>query len=239
MRVLALIPARQHSKGCPGKNLRVLGEHSLLIHALHCAYGVRLAVGDCVHPVVTTDIEHPLSESSMALHGGLTWIKRPTELAQDDTAMVDVVRHALTQIEGPLDEIIVLLQPTQPFRQPCHVQAAIALLQESGADSVVSVVELPRTHHPNMQLWISRGLLCAWSQHQLGNMPACRQEMDARPTFIKDGTVYAFRRATVERYGNIYGNNVRPLLMAPEDTCELDTEEQWAEVERRWKERHG
>jgi hypothetical protein len=31
------------------------------------------------------------------------------------------------------------------------VQAAIALLEESKADSVVSVVELPRTHHPNMQ----------------------------------------------------------------------------------------
>jgi CMP-N-acetylneuraminic acid synthetase len=43
----------------------------------------------------------------------------------------------------------VLLQPTQPFRKPEHVQQAIQLLQETQADSVVSVVPLPLTHSPD------------------------------------------------------------------------------------------
>lgn len=153
--------------------------------------------------------------------------------------MLDVVRYVLGQFPetSPID-IVVLLQPTQPFRTPQHVRSAIELLQTSGADSVVSVVELPKTHHAwfqcyrvfaNQRLYPLRG---DW-----GEMQTRRQE--AFPTYIRDGTVYAFRRSTVERYGTIYGQDVRPLVIPPEESCELDTEQDWQAVERRWQAKHG
>jgi CMP-N-acetylneuraminic acid synthetase len=156
--------------------------------------------------------------------------------------MLAVVLHAMSHAPGAPDDIWLILQPTQPFRQTCHIQAAIALLQESGADSVVSVVELPRTHSPELVVAITKnGYVWPWSPSAMwdglawADVPTRRQEVE--PAFVRDGTVYAFRRSTVEKHGSIYGMNVRPLLMAPEDTCELDTEADWAEVERRWKER--
>jgi hypothetical protein len=45
--------------------------------------------------------------------------------------------------------------------------------------------------------------------------------------------VYAFWRKTVERYGNIYGQDVRPLVIPAEETCPLDTPAEWVEAERR------
>jgi CMP-N,N'-diacetyllegionaminic acid synthase len=62
--------------------------------------------------------------------------------------------------------------------------------------------------------------------------PTRRQDMP--PAYIRDGTVYAFWRRTVTRYGNIYGPESTPLIIPPEETCELDTMSDWANVEARW-----
>jgi CMP-N,N'-diacetyllegionaminic acid synthase len=166
------------------------------------------------------------------------WIHRPPALAQDDTPMIDVVKHALEQVPGEPDDIWVLLQPTQPLRTPAHVREAIRLLQEGDADSVVSVVELPRTHHPDLVCHIMNGQLYGihygedgWACYGVARQPSRRQ--DVEPVYIRDGTVYAFYRRTVEREGNIYGTRVLPLIIPPDETCELDTPEDWARLEAR------
>lgn len=151
--------------------------------------------------------------------------------------MVDVVRHALEAVPGEPEDIWCLLQPTQPLRAPAHVQAAIDLLRSSGADSVVSVVPLPATHHPDVALRIIEdGRLCPFDDVTLEMLPTRRQAI-APPAYIRDGTVYAFRRATVTRWRNIYGLDVRPLVIPASETCALDTPEDWAEAERRLQER--
>lgn len=240
MSAIALIPARSGSKGIPGKNFRCLGGKPLFLHAVECARSA-----GC-HPVVSSNelrfatpriqyLEHTIEAFALP---------RPAALAQDDSPMIDVVKHALSEIPGPPEQIIVLLQPTQPFRSPTHVQMAIHILQESGADSVVSVTPLPLTHNASVQLAIDDGWLYPnddqyghdkWGQFSRGWTR--RQQMNQ--TYIRDGTAYAFWRKTVEQYGTIYGQTVKPLIIPPEDTCELDTEADWAEVERRWKARHG
>ncbi len=40
------------------------------------------------------------------------------------------------------------------------------------------------------------------------------RRQDARPAFVRDGTVYAFWRRTLERHGSIYGDDCRPLRIA-------------------------
>jgi CMP-N,N'-diacetyllegionaminic acid synthase len=235
MAVIALVPARSGSKGVPGKNFRRLGGAPLFEHAVRCA---REAGIPARYVFVSTDAEIP---DEPVLDIAYNVKQRPAELAQDDTPMPAVVQHALQQIPGQPDDIIVLLQPTQPLRKPEHVQAAIALLRESGADSVVSVVALPLTHGPQMVSWIEAGRLTPYIDGCSGcgkwEYPACRQE--TRQFYIRDGTVYAFYRKTVDQHGTIYGQDVRPLIIPPEDTCELDTEQDWAALEARWKDRHG
>lgn len=223
MSVLALIPARAGSKGIPGKNFRAFaGGPCLTRLACHAAMDV------CVKDVwVTSDKAPPLPV-------GAQWLQRPSNLAQDDTPMIAVVQHALAQIPGPADQVIVLLQPTQPFRTPSHVRQAIALLRETRADSVVSVVELPKTHSPDVLCSIDdEGSLWPWGVNNWETQPQRRQ--DAERAYRRDGTAYAFWRKTVARFGSIYGNYVLPLMIPASETCELDTLEDWAAVEARWK----
>jgi CMP-N,N'-diacetyllegionaminic acid synthase len=232
---VALIPARSGSRGIENKNFRPLaGGLSCVDLALLCA---RRAEIPAINIHLTTDAEYPDEPPHPEI--AFRALKRPAALAQDDTPMFDVVKHAVDALKLADDDIIVLLQPTQPFRTPAHVQAAIRLLRETRADSVVSVVELPRTHSPDLVCEVIGNRLLRWNQGLEGTLrvvrwPACRQ--DARPAYIRDGTVYAFPAKTLKS-GTIYGQDVRPLLIPADESCELDTESDWADVERRWRER--
>lgn len=196
---------------------------------------------------VTSDIDWASNERVFSEEPAYRWghhILRPAELATDEASMVDVVKHALSVVPGPEDEIIVLLQPTQPLRTAAHVRAAIELLQTSGADSVVSVVELPRTHNPNWQMLVIDGHLLPFptASRVVGCSPTeatvsrdiawmATRRQDLGRTYIRDGTVYAFRRSTVTTYSNIYGRDVRTLIIPPFETCPLDDPADWARAE--------
>lgn len=225
------MPARSGSKGIPGKNIRLLGGRALVSYALDCAY-----YAGCDPIVVSTDIDAFAVDGVTLAPFQVLW--RPPEFASDTAAMIDVVNHALGAIPGPDDQIIVLLQPTQPLRTPAHVREAIRLLRETpNATSVVSVVELPATHHPEFALMIdkSNSLWTHGDYLELGCLPTRRQ--DVKPVYRRDGTVYAFWRRTVLDHSDIYGWNAVPLIIPPEESCELDTESDWADVERRWRDR--
>lgn len=226
--VYALVPARVGSKGIARKNWRVLGDRCLWEHAVRCA-----EQSGCDRVVCSSDSDET---RVLFLSDGrpFDWLYAPAPLHTDECPMIDVVKDALHRVPGAPDDIWVLLQPTQPLRTAKHVKAAIALLQEWDMDSVVSVVALPRTHSPDVAFRISgnRYLMPPW---KFRTLPARRQDIE--PWYIRDGTVYAFYRRTVEQHGNIYGQNVRPLIIPPEETCELDTIQDWEALEQRWKER--
>lgn len=232
--VLAIIPARSGSKGIPNKNFRSLAGLSPMNRAIRVCHETRRMV-----PLdfwVSSDIDWGANErfgnEEPAYRIG-HWLYAPAPLHTDTCPMIDVIQDVLARVPGPPEQIIVLVQPTQPLRQPKHLTAAISLLEGSQADSVVSVVEVPRQYHGDWQYGIAAGQLYqAWDTDRRGdNPPATRQELD--PQYVRDGTVYAFWRKTVALFGTIYGQSCYPLVMDPAETCPLDTLEDWAEAERR------
>jgi CMP-N-acetylneuraminic acid synthetase len=76
---------------------------------------------------------------------------------------------------------------------------------------------------------IDEGRLKPFLEH--GGRVTRRQ--DARRAYSRDGTVYAFRRETLEKSGGIYGDDCRPLLVDARDSLSIDTEDDWNEAERR------
>lgn len=205
--VLAIIPARAGSKGIPNKNFKPLaGGYSPWELAAHCAES-------CGIPwVVSTD--HP----EFCQFPG--FLKRPAELAQDDTPMIAVVEHALAEIKGPPDQIILLLQPTQPLRQPKHIAAAVALLYAQMSFDGCAISVIPTESIDKMYVRLGRELFpCGL---------AVERRHDGKPTFKRDGTVYAWYRRS-----RLYARPWLALDIDPAETCSLDTEADWAEAERR------
>jgi CMP-N,N'-diacetyllegionaminic acid synthase len=222
--VLAIVPARAGSKGVPGKNVRILAGRSLLDRAADVAR--RSGVIDRV--ILTTDAE---AIAAAGKNAGLDVpFMRPASLAQDDTPMLPVVRHAIDELSrnGWTAELIVLLQPTSPLRTPDHIRCAVEMLRTSGADSVVTVVEIPRHLSPDYVMRIDGDMLRPF----LPEGAWITRRQDARPAYSRDGTVYAFRRSTLDRFGNIYGENCRPLVIEPRESLSIDSPADWEAAER-------
>ncbi|MCK6585158.1 MAG: acylneuraminate cytidylyltransferase family protein [Anaerolineales bacterium] len=224
-KILGIIPARGGSKGIPGKNIRLLGGKPLIYYAAHAARESGLVD----RLILTTD-----SAEIAAVGKGLgieTPFIRPPQLARDDTPMFPVIDHALQFIEreGWKPEIILLLQPTAPLRKPEHLQAAARILSETNCDSVVSVVEVPQHYAPDFVLKLEEGKLRPFLE---GGERVTRRQ-DVRAAYSRDGTVYAFRRDVLIHKLNIYGDDCRPLIIPRDRSCNLDTMEDWDEVEQK------
>jgi CMP-N,N'-diacetyllegionaminic acid synthase len=224
-RVLAIVPARAGSKGVPGKNIRTLAGRTLLDYAALAARDS----GVIDRIVLSTDSDEIADAGKRA--GLEVPFMRPASLAQDDTPMLPVIQHAIESLaaDGWTPDVIVLLQPTSPLRRASHVRDAVTRLKETKADSVVSVIELPRHLSPDYVMRIEDGVLHPF----LPEGAAVTRRQDARPAYSREGTVYVCWRATVERWGNIYGEQCQPLILDAADSLSIDSPDDWAEAERR------
>jgi CMP-N-acetylneuraminic acid synthetase len=223
--VLGLVPARAGSKGVPGKNLRPLAGRSLLEYTAAVAH----ESGVLDRMVLSTDSEE-IAEAGRACGLEVPFL-RPAALAADDTPMLPVVKHALNALAGSgwHAEIVVLLQPTSPLRRAAHVRDAIGLLRSTNADSVVTVVELPRHLSPDYVMRIEAGRLVPF----LPEGARVTRRQDARPAYSRDGTVYACWRRTIEQFGTFYGGCCQPLVIDADASLSIDTPGDWAEADRR------
>ena len=223
--ILALIPARGGSKGLPDKNIRSLAGRTLLDYAARAA----AASGVIDRVVLTTDSTRIADEGRRV--GIEVPFMRPGALATDDAPMLPVIEHAVGVVEeqGWAPEIIVLLQPTSPLRTPAHIRSAVEQLRSTGADSVVTVVELPRHLSPDYVMRIEHGDLVPFLPQGAG----VTRRQDARAAYVRDGTVYAFWRRTLLEHGSIYGAHCRPLVIPAAESLTIDTQVDWDEAERR------
>jgi CMP-N-acetylneuraminic acid synthetase len=223
--VLALVPARGGSKGVPRKNVRPLAGRPLLAYTAAAALGS----GVCDRVVLSTEDEE-IAEVGRACGLEVPFL-RPGELATDESPMLPVLQHAVEWLraDGFLPDIVVILQPTSPLRRAEHVRDVVRTLIDTSADSVVTVLELPRHLSPDYVMRMDAGRLVPF----LDEGARVTRRQDARAAYVREGTAYACWRATLERFGNLYGEDCRPFLMEPAHSLSIDSPEDWAEAERR------
>jgi CMP-N,N'-diacetyllegionaminic acid synthase len=225
MRVLGLIPARGGSKGVPRKNIRLLGGKPLLQYTAETARAARLLS----RVVLSTDDEE-IAEIGRACTLDVPFM-RPPELAADATPSLLVVKHALEWLgsRGEVFDAVCLLQPTHPFRQAGDIDACIALLAESGADSVVSVLPVPPEHNPH---WVFFRAPDGTLRLSTGESTPIPRRQDLPPAFHREGSVYVTRRDVVVKGGSLLGDRVIGYPMDPGKSVNIDTQDDWARAER-------
>lgn len=131
MKILGVVTARGGSKRLPNKNLALLGGKPLI------AWSIEVGLATCHHVVTSTDAPEI---ADAARRYGSDVIMRPQELSQDDTPSLPVVVHAAKQFDGGGYNVVLLLQPTSPFRTVDDVNGAIQKMIDTSGDSVVSMV---------------------------------------------------------------------------------------------------
>lgn len=225
--IVGLIPARGGSKGIPGKNLKLLGGKPLLQWTVETCAPLRKWYD--LQVVVSTDSD---AIAAFADSLGVRVLRRPAELAEDVTPMRAVVEHAVDDLRLERDDIVVLLQPTSPFRTEQQIRNAWFAIRDDVCDSVISVREIPYQHSPEWALERTPKGLGRWSVPS-DFRPTRRQ--DLAPAYYRDGEIYAFRAGLADRFP-MCG---RVLLQdgADHEPCNLDTPADWQRAERIFEDR--
>jgi CMP-N-acetylneuraminic acid synthetase len=218
--VLALVPARGGSKGIPRKNLQLLAGRPLVAHAVAAGCAARL-----VSRVLCSTDDPEIAEAARAAGAEAPFL-RPAHLAQDNSEDWPVFVHALNWLEeheGWVPDLIVNLRPTSPLRRAAHVDAAIRLLEQTGADSVKAVC-LARQHPHKMWLRQPDGQIEPYLQtpFRLSRGPDVpRAELDE--VYWQNGVVDVTRREVILEQGVMIGRRVAGLVTEPEDSIDIDT----------------
>lgn len=214
MHVLGLITARGGSKGIPRKNLVECGGRPLLAWTCEAARDAR----SLTRVVISTDDSEIADVARTA--GIEVPFLRPAELASDTASSIAVAQHAMDMLEasGPQIDVLVLLQPTSPLRTAAHIDAAFKLLV-NGADSVVSVVEVPHRYRPWSQLRLEGGSLRTVQAAQAG--PVLRRQ-DQPVLYARNGPAVVVSRRDVLERGVFYGERCVPFVMSAADSIDID-----------------
>jgi CMP-N,N'-diacetyllegionaminic acid synthase len=204
--VVALIPARGGSKGIPRKNLAPVAGRPLLAWTIDAALRSRVVT----RTVVSTE-DDEIAAAAREL--GAEVLARPHELAADDTPMQPVIAYAVEELGAP--EVLVLLQATSPLRRAEHVDEAVDLLLASGADSVVSVVEVPHRYRPGSLMALDGDRLVRLADDHA----ATRQEKPL--VYARNGPAVLVLRPG--RIGtDLYGGDCRPYVMGTRESLDVD-----------------
>jgi CMP-N-acetylneuraminic acid synthetase len=220
MRVLGIVTARGGSKGIPRKNIAPLLGRPLLAYTAQAA----LAARRLTRTVLSTDDEE-IAEVGRAWGLDVPFL-RPPELARDDTPTIPVLQDVVRKLEasGEHYDAILTLQPTAPLRRPEDIDGAITLLEQTGADAVISFVDVGEKHPARMKLLDADGRVI--------NPPFAppfaekfegQRRQDLVKMYLREGSIYLTKRDVLMLQYSLQGQDCRAWLVPIERTCNIDT----------------
>ncbi len=192
--ILVIIPARGGSKGVPGKNIKPLCGRPLIHYTIDAAR----AIAPDADIYLSTDSDEIAASAREA--GLEVPFMRPAELAADNAGTYPVLIHALDHYRscrGTDPDIVVLMQPTSPFRTGTHLREALDLYRRAasspqGVDMVVSVAPAKTNPYLNCYEESPDGLL-----HISKGEGAILCRQDAPQVWEYNGAIYVINPASL------------------------------------------
>lgn len=216
MYIFGVICARGGSKGMPGKNICPLGGKSLISWSVESSRQSKLLN----RTIVSTDCEKIATAARHA--GGDVPFLRPSELAQDNSSIVDAVIHAvqwLKQTENISPDIILLLQVCSPFRTGREIDETIRLVTENDCNSAQTVTQ--DRHHPYYKFQRAiNGELIPWRE---GMLDGSTNRQSSPQVFQPTGSVYAVRHDILMKKKKLVSDRHRGLLTDERFSIDIDT----------------
>jgi CMP-N,N'-diacetyllegionaminic acid synthase len=218
----ALIPARGGSKDIPSKNKKIFAGKPLVVWTIEAALRSSLRSG----VVVSTD---DLEIAEIARRAGAQVpFKRPAELAQDQSPMLDTVLHALDQL--PQYDSVLLLQPTSPLRTTDDIDGFLNLVAQKKTPSAVSITKAAT--HP---YWTYRLNADQTMARFLGAAPVARRQ-DLPAAFSFNGAMYFADTDWLRGSGSLVSAETLAYVMSKEHSIDIDTPLDWKFAELLLKE---
>lgn len=223
MRLLTIIPARGGSKGIPGKNIKILGDKPLIAWSID---SIKKS-NKCGDFYLNTEDDGIIE---VAKSFGCSIYKRPLELAQDSSKSIDVVLEMLETLknQGQQYDAICLVQATYPFREAGLLDRAIQKFEDTGADSLISVLPVPHHYNPHWVFETKDNFL----QISTGEKSIIPRRQELPMAYHRDGAVYITKTEVILQKQSFFGEKLTFIETNPINYANIDTMEDWHLAEK-------
>ncbi len=217
MNILGIIPARGGSKELPNKNLLKIGGKSLVELAIRSSRESKLLT----RTILSSDSKKIIDEAKK--FSCEVPFRRPSKLATDSASTFSVLIHSVEWLEKNKNwktDIVVLLQPTTPFRAGHHIDGVIKLLFSSKADAAITVTK--PSYSPYWMVKLEKDNQIK-SLIKDGNKFIRRQ--DTPEVYQPAGMVYAFKKEILYKMKNtlLPFQDTRGFVIKKEEAINIDT----------------
>lgn len=211
-RVIAVIPARGGSKRLPRKNILPLGGKPLIGWTIEAAQKSQY-VDDIFISTDDQKIADVVSQFGVEVPE-----LRPEELSTDIATTQSVLFYTLEKF-GRNADIVVLLQPTSPFRSNYHIDEAIELLDKKSAFSIISVT--PCEHPPQ---WANT-LPDNDSMKDFLRFGSGKRSQDLGEAFRLNGAIYVYDTHKLLEVGEMaYREDTYAYKMSNDSSIDVDNQ---------------
>lgn len=221
-KILAVILARGGSKRIPKKNIKLLAGKPLIAHSI-----LETKKSELIDKIIVSSDDKEILNIANE-YGAETQI-RPAELAQDNTYSNITVKYVHEQAEkqdNTIYNIVLLIQPTTPFRKHSIIDECISTLIDNNLDSVNTIKKVDE--HPSLMYTIED------NKSVYNDKESFFDRSKRKQFYILNGAVYAFTRETIQK-GIFYGEKHQVKIMNKEESLDIDTPDDWILAEKRFE----
>ena len=223
MKSIAIITARGGSKRIPKKNIREFLGKPILHYSIQAA----LDAGVFDEVMVSTDDE-TIQEIALKAGAAVPFL-RSAETSGDFATTADVLREVLREYAKAGKEFThaVVLYPTAPFVTGEKLKAAMELLEEKDADSVLPVV---RFSYPPQRGFVSQDGKIRFREEEY----AKARSQDLEPVYHDCGQFCCFNTKRFLESGTLVTENTYSVEYPESEVQDIDSYEDWEMAEMKY-----
>jgi CMP-N,N'-diacetyllegionaminic acid synthase len=217
MEVLFVIPARGGSKGLPGKNIKEIAGKPLIAWSIDAAKQAANQIGNS-KVIVTTDSTEIADVAKR--YGAEIPFMRPDSLAQDHIGHMDVVLHAIDEMEKQncFFNYVIMVEPTSPQRTGEDLTHALNLLSDTpDAESLVGVSRTDSCH-PMFLTKLKNNFLDPYENKTF----TFYRRQDTDQVYFYEGSMYISKIESLKKRKSFYHEKTLGFKMPKWKSFEID-----------------
>lgn len=211
-KIAALITARGGSKGIPKKNIVKLCGKPLINWTVESA--VKSKYIDKIF--LSTDSDEIIN--SVKKFPVEIPFKRPENLSTDKSTSTDVILHFIDWMKKKCNQfdMLLLLQPTSPFRKSVHIDNSIKKFIDSDSLSLISITENIKSP------FLSRKINSKGFVEKLFDAKNEKRRQDIPLTYYINGAIYLTDVKNFEKYKTFQTTKTLSYIMPYYSSIDID-----------------
>ena len=216
-----MIPARGGSKRIPHKNIKIFCGQAMIGYSIKAALDSK-----CFDQVIVSTDDAEIAKIAK-LFGAIVPFVRPDELANDYTATVPVIKHAIEWFDdqNQLLSEVCCLYATAPFVQADAIKKAYKKMMQEQVDYCFTVTSFASPIQRAIKVTAENRIEMLYPEHLE------TRSQDLEESYHDAGQFYWGKAEAFKQKKPLFSKNSTPYILPRQLVQDIDTPEDWKRAE--------